>query len=104
MVHDDCVFEARRFTKENYDGFMQQTNGKKTSVEAVMNHSHIADLFCRDSEPSREMVVYVGRLLKETWEAKLAHDFPDRKFIVSFPEESSDDLIDYEITFFQDRK
>jgi hypothetical protein len=81
IVYDDCVFDADRFTRKNYDAFMQQTNGAKTSVEAVMNHAHIIDLFSpRESQPSREMVLYVGRVLKQTWEAKLARDFSRSEF------------------------
>jgi hypothetical protein len=104
VIHDDCVFEAERFSIANYDGFMRQTGGNKASVEVVMNHAHIVDIFpSRDGEPSRELVLYAGRLLKETWQAKLARDFPDREFTVSFPEGPFDDPVAYEITFFQDR-
>jgi hypothetical protein len=103
VEHDDCVFRAG-FTEEIYEGFMAQTNGDKPSVEAVMNHRHILDLFCNGNPvPTREMVLYVGRLLRDTWQAKLSRDFPARKFRVSFPEEHCDDLLQYEVTFFQER-
>ena len=45
--------------------------------------------------------MYLGRLLREVWAAKLARDFPDRRFVVSFPEEFCESLIDYEVSFYQ---
>jgi hypothetical protein len=104
VEHDDCIFFANRFSEENYRGFMEQTKGDKTAVEAVMNHEHITDIFYNaEPKPSREMVLHVGRLLKEIWQAKLGRDFPNRKITVSFPEEYQDDLLHYEVSFFQER-
>jgi hypothetical protein len=103
VEHDDCVFRAG-VTDEIYSGFMAKTKGDKTSVEAVMNHRHVLDLFCTaDPEPTREVVLYVGRLLRDTWQAKLNRDFPGRKIRVSFPEDYCEDLLQYELTFFQER-
>jgi hypothetical protein len=39
--------------------------------------------------------------MRDLWTEKLSKDFPDRKFVVSFPEEHSDLVVDYEITFYQ---
>jgi hypothetical protein len=101
--HDGCVFFAG-FSEESYRGFKQQTGGNRQAVEAVMNHRHILDLFSNpDLAPQREQVVYLGRLLKEMWAAKLQRDFPAKRFAVSFPEEPSEDLLVYVVTFFQER-
>jgi len=103
VEHDDCVLHAG-FTDDIYKGFMAQTKGDKTSVEAVINHRHVLDLFCSaDPKPTREMILYVGRLLTDTWQAKLNRDFPGRKIRVSFPEAYCEDLLQYEVTFFQER-
>jgi hypothetical protein len=104
LEHDDCVFFAERFTEENYRGFMEQTKGDKAAVEAVMNHQHITDIFYNaEPKPTREVVLYIGRLLKDVWQTKLNRDFPNRKITVSFPEEHQDDLLHYEVSFFQER-
>jgi hypothetical protein len=104
VEHDDCIFFAGRFTEKNYLAFMAQTNGNKSAVEAVMNHEHVLDMFSNAPiKPSREMVLYVGRLLKEVWQAKLNQEFPSRSITVSFPEDFSEDLLYYEVTFFQNR-
>jgi hypothetical protein len=103
---DGCVFfggYSAESYRESYQGFMEQTCSNKQAVEKVMNHRHILDLFCCPREPTREQVVYLGRLLKEMWSAKLQRDFPNKRFVVSFSEERSDDLLDYEVTFFQER-
>jgi hypothetical protein len=97
---DGCIFFAG-VTEVGYREFMDQTAGDKRAVEAVLNHRHIRDLFA-GSRPSRNQVVYLGRLLREMWAAKLARDFPGRQFVVSFPEEGCDSLLDYEVSFYQE--
>lgn len=67
-----------------------------------MNHGHIVDLLAGYvSSPDRDLVLQVGRLLRDTWTTKLKRDFPDRPFVVCFDELHSEDLVDYQITFFQ---
>ena len=97
---DGCVFFAG-VMETSYRGFLEQTGGDKRAVEAVLNHRHILDLFS-GAQPTHQQVVYLGRLLREIWAAKLAHDFPNRRFVVSFPEEECEGLLDYEVSFFQD--
>ena len=103
VERDGCILRANRFLEKTYRDFMQQTNGNKPAVEAVMNHTHVADLFINaEPKPSRELILHVGRLIKEMWAAKLHRDFPDRRITVSFPEEYCGDLVEYEVTFFQE--
>jgi hypothetical protein len=83
VEHDGCILRTG-FTVESYRGFMEQTGGDKRAVEAVINHVHISDLFAQPTGPSDEQAVYLGRLLREMWEAKLAREFPDRVFSVVF--------------------
>jgi hypothetical protein len=101
--HDGCVLFAG-YSDECYRGFMQQTSGRRQAVEAVMNHRHILDLFCgSELNPTREQVVYLARLLREIWTAKPERDFPGKRFVVTIPKEPSEDLLDYDVTFFQAR-
>jgi hypothetical protein len=101
VEHDGCVFLA--CTEEYYREWLQKFEGDKMQVEAMMNHRHILDELGPPIEnPTRDMVLAIGRLLKETWDAKLRRDFPDRKFVVSFPEDDGE-LDEYEITFWQER-
>ena len=71
-------------------------------IEERINHEVIADLFPNVSAPSKEQALFLGGILKEAWSSKLARDFPDRRFVVSFPIYDEDKVCDYEITFFQD--
>lgn len=103
IEHDDCVFHLEGFAEKGYKEWLKHLRDK-TRVEAMINHVHILDMFPADQDkPSRELVLYLGRLLKDVWQTKLNRDFPDRRIIVSFPEDYSSDLIDYEITFYQER-
>ena len=105
VEHDDCVFFAEGFSGEAYNKWRKQLD--KTQTEALLNHHHITDMFINSEfKPNLEIVLYIGRYLKEVWTEKLRRDFPNRNFVVSFPEEphTPDDLVSYEISFFQPRK
>jgi hypothetical protein len=102
-IHQECVLFAA-CPIESFEHWMKSTGGDLTAVEATLNHRHILDLFT-DSEfkPTREVVLHLGRLLRDMWSCKLARDFPGRAIEVVFDEEFGEDLVDYEITFFQKR-
>jgi len=103
IEHDGCTFLA--FDEQRYQEWFRTLEGDRERIEATMNHRHILDSLPEDvQDPTRDLVLGFGRLLGETWSAKLLRDFPDREFVVSFPEEYSEDLIDYEITFWQRRE
>ena len=105
VEHDGCIFLGESLDEAIYRTWLAQTKGDKKRVEAVMNHQHIVDLFSRSHHepPTREVVLYVGRLMKDILQAKLNRDFPDRKVTVTFAEDGVGDLVDYQITFFQER-
>ena len=73
----------------------------KWSVEALLNHIHLGDLhMCAQSNGLQ--LQYLGRVLKEIHEVKLAHDFPDRRFTVEFNDALVDGRLDADhLTFWQ---
>ena len=91
------------FSEDSLRGFEASCAGGGKSVEAVMNHLHIADVQrygCEDL--SKDKVILLGSKLKEIYEAKLQWQFPDKPCTVSFYEpDDADDLEAYEITFWQ---
>ena len=90
------------FSVEALRGFEQQCGGDRQQIEAVMNQLHIADVQCHPCEDiTRERVVYLGRVLSEIYQAKLAWQFPSKRFEVHFDDSPADNLTDYEITFVQ---
>jgi hypothetical protein len=100
--HDGCVLLAERFEPANFRSWMASTNGDRRRVETLLNHMHLADLFGdRGERPTREQVVHLARLVRDAWAAKLAHDFPGRRFVVSFPEDECESVQDYEVSFYQ---
>src|SRR5579884_1179815 len=70
VEYDGCILRAG-FGEENYRRFLEATAGDKRAVEAVINHVHIADLIpgAYESGPTEEQALYLGRLLKEMWQA-----------------------------------
>ena len=89
------------FSEESLRGFECGPGSSRSSVEAVMNHVHIADIHC-NVEPTEGQLRYLGRVLKDIHEVKLNRDFPDLRFVVSFNDEPDLDLVDYQLTFWQD--
>ena len=76
------------FSEEALRGFERAGHGRR-SVEAVMNHVHIADIHF-NAEATDAQLLHLGRVLREIHEAKLARDFPDLEFTVSFMTASTD--------------
>jgi hypothetical protein len=105
VEHDGCIFLGESLDDASYRSWLAQTQGDKKKVEAVLNHRHILDLFSRSHHepPTQEIVLYVGRLMKDILQAKLSRDFPNRKVTVIFAEDGVGELVDYQITFFQER-
>jgi hypothetical protein len=90
------------FSTESLRSFQQQSSPSCRSVEAVMNHLHIAAIHYHDlSHCTADHALYLGRVLREIYQAKLAWQFPDRRFEVVFDESPREDVMAYEITFYQ---
>lgn len=93
------------FTVENLRAWEQQCGNNQRAIESVLNHLHIADTHyvgCPDI--SQERVIHLGRTLRDIYAAKLAWQFPDRSFTVSFDDSAQNELSDYELTFFQNER
>ncbi len=100
---EDCILFAD-FSESIFRDFWTHPKANRQSVEAVMNHRHLGDWFGSgpdDPKPTRDQVLYLGRILRDCWDAKLRRDFPDRRIEVFWSEEFVEDLADYEITFYQ---
>jgi hypothetical protein len=79
----------------------RRPDAEPRGVEALMNHLLIADLHCSGGTPSEAQLRYLGRVMKDIYEVKLARDFPDLRFTVDFNDEPGLKLIDYQLTFCQ---
>jgi hypothetical protein len=103
FLRDDCVFRLDP-KGENYAAWMSELEGDRSKVEAMINHLHILDMFTSEGfEPTPQVVVQISRVLQDMWSCKLQRDFPERRFKVEIQDGKADDLLSYEITFFQDR-
>jgi len=91
------------FSETSLRGFERQQGATRQSVEWVMNHLHIADVHsgsCEDG--SKDKFALLGNVLKEIYQAKLSKQWPDRPCNVVFQiPEDEDDLIEYQLSFWQ---
>ena len=71
VFYDGCIL-LRTPSAENFQNWMQTLNGDRAELEGMLNHRHITDLFFQSEfKPTKEIVLHLGRLLKEMWTAKL---------------------------------
>jgi hypothetical protein len=76
--------------------FEKSANGNRAAIEATMNHRHMELLFQSENcNWSEERITYLGETLAEIYRAKLAQQFPDKRFTVEY------DRNDDRLTFFQ---
>ena len=87
IEHEKCVFRGTAIPS-SYSQWKEKFGDNTQTIEGMLNHLHIHDLFFdgTEPEPNHALVAYIGNLLRETWATKLALDFPDRVFDVHFPE------------------
>ncbi|MCW2319036.1 hypothetical protein M2322_004605 [Rhodoblastus acidophilus] len=103
FVEFDGYILQEGFSEAVLRGFESREGTTRKAVEWVMNHLHIVDIQhygCADA--SKDKIVFLGKMLKEIYEAKLKWQFPDRPCEVEFyipPDE--DNLMDYQVSFWQ---
>lgn len=96
-----CVLTGD-WTEEDIRNATPVPRAQRRASEALHNHRHMVDLHCNDPNHMTEAQArYLGRTLKAIYEVKLKADFPDRNFVVSFPDEPGLDIYAYELTFWQ---
>ncbi len=101
VEHDDCVIKATRFMRGNFEEWLGGLKGDRRAVEAELNLLRLLDCFeCRDNRPTHDEIIWVARLIKKLWLAKLTSEFPNRQFIVSFSADADDSSHSW-ITFHQ---
>jgi hypothetical protein len=91
------------FSVESLRGFEKSCKDKKSGVEWVMNHLHIADVHTGDqANATEDKMVFLGKTLKEIYEAKLRWQFPERPCVVEFYEpDDKKNLVEYQLSFWQ---
>lgn len=90
-------------TESGIAGFEAQAGSTAASVEAVLNHLHLADIQHGNCEDiSSDKLLHLGKVLEEIYAAKLAWQFPDSPCHVHlYVPEDREDLREYQITFWQ---
>jgi len=99
---EDYIFREG-FGLRSLRDFEKQQNGDKKIVEATVNHLHIADIQeCGCKDISEDKIIFLGKVLREIWEAKLRWQFPDRPCEFEFYEpKDRTNLLEFQLTFWQ---
>ena len=60
---------------------------------------HLEDFFNEGDTPNGDVLVFLGGVLKEMWEARLQREFPEKQFEVQFHVDV--ELDEYVVSFHQ---
>jgi len=90
-------------TEQVVDSWLGGISGNLQATQATINHLHLLDVQHPGvwGDATDEQMRYLGNMLRTTWSAKLAMDFPERKFVVEFIEGSPNDLREYQVLFYE---
>jgi hypothetical protein len=88
---DDYLFLELKYQPENIADWENAVGGDRISVEKLVNHMHIYDIFahCKD-EVHETIFTSVGYLLQFVWIKHFKETFPDREIAVELINDSSD--------------
>lgn len=99
---DGCVFRGE-VDATNHQAWMDRLDGDRAAVERVCNHVDLIYLLNDQSQATDAQLTYLGRLLQQMWRAKLAQDFPGRRFAVELHDDPTDPDDEPLVTFSQIR-
>ncbi len=103
----DCIIRDSDPNNQavNFDRLIAGGPVERGYVEERLNRLEIAGIVpSPETTPlSMKQALHLGRTLAQMWKAKLAVDFPDIEFYVSFIEHAEDTVSDLEVTFCQAR-
>ena len=100
--YQGCVLRSLP-TASDFEKLKQHLGGDLSQAELFLNHLHMVNIFhSPDYQPSRELLLRLGQILKATWTGKLAQDYPGDRFRVYLTTTSSNSE-EWELTFCRDR-
>jgi len=88
------------FSEDSLSSFESSRQHTKAAIESVLNHIHVADIHEHD-DPTETQLRYLGNILVDIHRVKLAHDFPNRGFVVEFNDQPGLPSNDYQFSFWQ---
>lgn len=86
-----------RFDNDNYEEWKVALEDNSQSIEKIINHWHMEDLFQSLEGVSDNNLLYLGQVIAEMWQARLNQVYPDRHFRV----ECSQGDCETVVTFWQ---
>jgi hypothetical protein len=105
IEHDGCILRADHFSEDTYRKWLKSTDGNRDAVEAVMNHTHLTDLFpYQKYESTHEQLIKLGYSLKGMWQTKLDRDFPGRCYVSLFQDGQTLDSIQITVKSLRTRQ
>ena len=80
------------------------TSHSLSSVETQLNKRRLIDILPGNAPNGGQELVEIGRHVQRLWQAKLATDFPQKRYAVIFTEgDLGRDIDSHELTFFEIR-
>jgi hypothetical protein len=82
ILHEEGIFLFDGFSASVYDEWLTKFDGNIASVEKMMNHRHLRDLFMCYTNLSAETIQYLTILLIRSWQGAVRSQFPERQVVI----------------------
>jgi hypothetical protein len=80
---EGCVLLRERYSPSQFQDWWKELGGDRSTVEGVVNHVHLWDLFDLDEEAVPDKAIRdLAQVLASTWRCALQHRFPRKAFEV----------------------
>jgi hypothetical protein len=82
-----CVVPAFLLDERAVDAWLDEAHAEVPSVEAVLSHLHLWDVFAPSSTTERQALSELAPVIARTWRGALRDAYPDRRFVVRAADE-----------------
>lgn len=96
------VFLKDGYSEDSFNNWFNHSEGNLISVQSVMNHCHVRDIFQneKNTKPSIVQVEYLGKLLVDIWGTKLRRDFPHLNVEIELCDFDGEDEVSPSVSFW----
>lgn len=82
VIVRDCLLLSMKYDSSNFEEWWEKTGGEPQSVEGVLNHVHMWDLFDPVDEIEERGLEALAHRIAQSWKLHAEHEFPNRAITV----------------------
>ncbi len=75
-----CIIRGSEYSEKNFEEWWRSTNGEQSSIEQVINHVHLWDIFYPEEDSEYRALETLAGYMEMTWRMSAERSFPDYQF------------------------